>query len=40
MFQGEKFVVSEIDQADASRVQLFDKIILSGKDLYDGKTLE
>lgn len=40
VFQGEKFVVSEIDQADASRVQLFDKIILSGKDLYDGKTLE
>lgn len=40
VFQGEAFVVSEIEQSDSSRVQLFDKVIISGKDLFDGKTLE
>jgi len=40
VFQGESFLVSEINQSDASRLQLFDKVIVAGKDLYDGKTLE
>jgi hypothetical protein len=40
VFQNERFVVSEINQLDSSRLQLFDKVIISGKDLYDGKPLE
>ncbi len=40
VFQNERFVVSEINQSDSSRLQLFDKVITSGKDLYDGKPLE
>ena len=40
VFQSETFVVSEIDQSDTSRLQIFDKVIVAGKDLYDGKPLE
>lgn len=40
VFQSETYVISEIDWSDSSRLQLFDKVIISGKDLYDGRLLD
>lgn len=40
IYTGKGYVISEIDTSDSKTVQPYDEIVLSGKELYDGKFIK
>lgn len=39
-YAGDGFLISKIDSTDANRLQLYDDIVVEGRDIYDGKIVK
>lgn len=40
LYSAESYVIAKLDNMDRSSVQLYDQVIVEGKDLHDGKTVQ
>lgn len=40
LYSAESYVIAKLDNTDRSSVQLYDQVIVEGKDLHDGKTVQ